>query len=189
MDNNKIDQKKTSRDTFPEIIEQGHQVAFHKKIREEYDLEDQLKKLQLENLKLNQSNQVQKQEEKSIHWDMMQFFRNEVELMEDSHNKIKISLDELAEKIKLIKQLLETLEKHCFKYDIEAEKLAYHSNLKQLLIYFKTRNKIIQPVPDKEENEDEEPKVILVSYNYVKISIERIKMLTKAEFYTKATGY
>ncbi|MCX6258004.1 MAG: helix-turn-helix domain containing protein [Bacteroidia bacterium] len=182
MDNNKIEKEKTFRDTLPEIIEQDHQVAFHKKIMDDHNLEEQLEKLRLENLKLNQQNQVQKLEEKSLHWDMIQFFKNELELIQDSNNKIKISQDELAEKIKLLKQLLETLEKHCFKYDIEAEKLAYHSNLKQLLQYFKLRYKKNQPGKDDNEDDDEEPKVILVKYNYAKSSLERIKMLIKAEF-------
>jgi nitrogen fixation/metabolism regulation signal transduction histidine kinase len=141
-------------------------------------------------LKLDQPLQMQKQEEKSLHWDLIRFFKSELEIIEESDNYIEISLEELTEKVKALRKMLERIEKHCFKYDLEAEELAYHSNTKQLLKYF---NNLLEENEDldhsedhdDETDEDDAPEPVIVKYSYDRTSVERIRLLTVAEFETE----
>ncbi|MBP8041636.1 MAG: hypothetical protein KAZ36_06985 [Bacteroidales bacterium] len=187
MDNTNFEDEKIARDIILKKIEQEHALALRKEDREDSEIALRREQLRLEKLKLDQPRELRRQEEKALHWDMMQFFRNELELIEDSDNEIEISLDDLASKVKLLQQLLDRLEKHCFKFDLETEELAYHSNLKQLYRYFKNLYKENEnPETEDEENDEdeydeEEIDETLIEYNYDTKSIERIKMLTRAE--------
>jgi len=189
MENYKFDDEKIARDIYMKKMDNEHHLAMKKEDREDNEMALRKEQLRMEKMKLNQPFQMQKQEEKNLHWDMLKFFKDELELIEDSDNEIEITFDQLTEKIKLLKQLIERLEKHCFKYDIEAEDLLYHSNLKQLLKYFKNVYQENEPElvdeedydEDEEENEEEQEEII-VEYRYEDSAIKRIQELTKAEF-------
>ena len=194
MENYKFDDEKIARDIYMKKMDQEHNLAIRKQDREDKEINLRNEQLRMEKMKLKQPLQLQKQEEKNLHWDMLKFFKDELELIEDSDNEIEITFDQLTEKIELLKQLIERLEKHCFKYDIEVDDLAFHSNLKQLLKYFK--NKYQENIPelvdedDEDYDEDEEndedveenEEEIIIEYMYEDSAIKRIEMLTKAEF-------
>jgi len=186
MDNSNFKDERIDKDIRLKQLDNDFKLSMRKEEREDKELSLRQEQQRLEKMKLNQPLQLQKQEEKSLHWDMIQFFKKELELIEDTDNEIEITLEELEAKVKLLQQLIERLEKHCFKYDIEAEDLAYHSIMKQLLRYFKdlyNDSYEDEPEDDIDENdEDYEPVEIAVEYNFHDKSIERIKLLTKAEF-------
>lgn len=190
MDRKNFEDEKLDRQIMLKRLEMEQQIRLRKEDREDEEISLRREQLRLERLKLDQPLQIKKQEEKSLHWDLIRFFKRELEIIEEYDNYIEISLDELSEKVKALRQMLERIEKHCFKYEIEAEELAYHSNTKQLLKYFNNLLKENDDLDnsedyDDETEEDEAPEPVIVKYSYDRTSVDRIRLLTVAEFETE----
>jgi hypothetical protein len=188
MDNSNFKDEKIDKDIRLKQLDNEHKLAIRKEDREDREIALREEQQRLEKQKLNQNRIIQKQEEKNLHWDMIQFFKDELDAI-NRNNIVTLSLEEMENKVKLLKQLITRLEKHCFRFDIDVEEMAYHKRLKLLLKNFNELYQNNLPDPD-EENEDDndeydddvEQEEISVSYSYDRTSIDNLKKMTKAEF-------
>lgn len=190
MDRKNFQDEKLDRQIMLKRLEMEQQIRLRKEDREDEEISLRREQLRLERLKLDQPLQIKRQEEKSLHWDLIRFFKHELEIIEEYDNYIEISLEELTEKVKALRQMLEHIKKHCFKYDIDEEKLVYHSNIEQLYVHFKNLLEENEDLESTEESEidsesDDEPDSVIIQYKYDRTSIQRIRMLTVAEFGVK----
>jgi len=185
MDNSNFKDEKLDKDIRLKQLDNEHKLAIRKEDREDREIALREEQQRLEKQKLNQNRIIQKQEEKNLHWDMIQFFKDELDAI-DRNNIVTLPLEEMETKIKLLKQLITRLEKHCFRYDIEVEEMAYHKRLKLLLKNFNELYQNNLPDPDEEDDDDndddDEQEETSLAYAYDKASIDNLKKMTKAEF-------
>jgi hypothetical protein len=189
MDNTNFKDEKIDKDIRLKQLDNEYKLAIRKEEREDKELSIRQEQQRLEKLKLDQTRIIQKQEEKNLHWDMIQFFKDELDAI-DRNNIVTLPLEKMEDKVKLLKQLISRLEKHCFRYDIEVEEMAYHKRLKLLLKNFNELYQNNLPDPDAEneddndeyDDDDDEQEEISVNYSYDKTSIDNLKKMTRADF-------
>jgi len=153
-------------------LELEHELQMKKLEMQEEEL--RLRKLEIESRSKGDTVHLerQKQEERLLVWELSEFFKTELSEC-DKFGKNTISIEDAEEKLEVVNEHLNKLKKHCVKYQIIPESLAFF----RALVFV---NDLIKQEVDEFDEDEYDYDDYEIEYIYEFSSREKMKQLVKS---------